>query len=353
MKERIVSALVLAGMIASTSAFASKARELVLGHGGADMGTGLTTATNTSWGYFGGYGSFYYDSDYNMFYNPAYINDFKNWAAFEKGTVGNGEFGFATSMMNFNLGLYFNRKSATPNLTTANPDVSTVDLMFGGDAGVKWGLGLTYGQGHSTATNAQTSLTARAGVEVAGLDPFVGVTVEGQDKTSGVKTMSYSGINAGARYHYGEWVPYAFFGNAKAKTEATGVEEKGTAMGVGLGRETKLAEGARLVYTLYYKHNQVDNAGVKTKTGALPIQAGVEADALSWLTLRAGVNHTLIGNGAKLTTARVGGTFHIAKVDVDYAFGNGNATAGTDASDSADVGFDSSTFHQVSLRYSW
>lgn len=340
MNKRIVSALVLAGMIASSSAFASKARELVLGQGGAEV--------------LGNYGSMYYDSVYNMFYNPAYINDFKNWVSFEKGTVGNAEFGFASSMMNFNMGLYFNRKSATPNIGTSNSDASVVDLVVGGDQGAKWGLGLTYGQGNNTADTVQNSFIARAGISMSGLDPFVAFNISSQDKALGVKTTTYSGMNGGLRYHYGEWVPYALISSTKSKNEATTVETKTTGYALGLGRETKLAEGARLVYSLYYKHSETKTADVKTASNmAIPMQAGVEADALSWLTLRAGVNHTLIGNGnAKKTSAKIGGTFHVAKVDLDYAFGNGNA-AGGDSSDSADVGFDANTFHQISMRYSW
>jgi len=39
---------------------------------------------------------------------------------------------------------------------------------------------------------------------------------------------------------------------------------------------------------------------------------------------------------------------------VDYAFGNNaGATTGGATPDSADVGFDSGTFHQIGFRYSW
>jgi len=220
MNKRIVSALVLAGMIASTSAFASKARELVLGQGGAEVVSG--------------YGSFYYDDVYNMFYNPAYINDYKNWVAFEKGTVGNAEFGFASSMMNFNMGLYFNRFGGTQNLAAADGDASIVDLMFGGDTGVKWGLGLNYGASKSSAIVDHNFFGARVGVSVAGFDPFIGFTLAAQDKALGTKTNTYNDMNAGIRYHYGEWVPYAVFNSAKTKVEATTIETKTSAYALGI-----------------------------------------------------------------------------------------------------------------------
>ena len=110
MNKRIFSALVLAGMIASATAFAENAREEVLGQGGASIISDK--------------GSFYYESSHNMFYNPSYVNDFKNWAAFEKGAAGSAEFGFASSMMNMNMGLYFNRFGGTQNITSgANASV--------------------------------------------------------------------------------------------------------------------------------------------------------------------------------------------------------------------------------------
>ncbi len=337
MNKRIVSALVLAGMIASTSAFASNAREMVMGTGGA---------ANYSDG-----GSFYYEDAYNFFYNPAYVNDYKNWAIFEKGTGNDGaSFGFVSSMMNMNMGLFFNRNAALYTGTNA------VDLMLGGDMGVKWGLGLTYGNRKLANDSSQNSLDVRLGVTASGFDPFLHFLVMGNDKTAGADSIKRNSFGGGLRYHYGEWTPYAAIQTKKVTTVATSAEDKTTFWVAGLGRETKLAEGARLVYSLYYDAGKVKSspAGTETKTSELPIDMAIEADALSWLTLRGGVNHVLVG-GDGHTTARIGGTFHVAKVDVDYAFGNTSSSGGTTSTtvDSSDVGFDSGTFHSVAMRYSW
>lgn len=343
MNKRIVSALVLAGMIASSSAFASNAREMVMGTGGADS--------------FSNGGSFYYEDAYNFFYNPAYVNDYKNWAIFEKGTGNDASsFGFVTSMMNFNMGLFFNRNAA---LTTGT---NATDLMIGGDMGVKWGLGLTYGQGTNAGVggltyNKSSDLSMRVGVSVAGLDPFVAFKIMGKDKLDSTDVTKYTDMTIGARYHYGEWTPYAAYRARATKTVATGAEVKTNNFTLGVGRETKLAEGARLAYAVYWANSKVENtptaATTDRKTNNLPIEMSIEADALSWLTLRGGVNHVLSSdNNTQTTTARVGGTFHVAKVDVDYAFGNGNLTGGN-TPDSSDVGFDSGTFHQIGMRYSW
>jgi len=359
MKKQIVSAIVLAGMIATSSAFASDARELVMGFGGAQF-------------YSQGGGTFFYDNAYNFFYNPAYVNDFKNFAIFEKGTSNvsgtdaNG--GFVTSMMNFNFGLFVNRNAALTDWSgsglTGTIGTNALDVMFGGDAGVKWGLGLTYAGDSTSAFKKQTDLDLRAGVSVAGFDPFASFKIIGEDKVTGVKTNKYTNFGGGLRYHYGEWVPYGFYRTAKGKVEAAGTDTKRDTWAVGLGRETKIAEGARLVYSLYWAQAQQKTTPATSTLHAqqLPIDMAVESDVLSWLTLRGGLAHTFIGSDTigimpKRTLARVGGTFHIAKVDVDYAFGNGNGAAtgaGTDViADSQDVGFDSGTFHKVSLRYSW
>lgn len=338
MNKRIISALVLTGMIATTSAFASNARLLVMGTGGADN--------------FSNGGSFYYEDAYNFFYNASYVNDYKNFAIFEKGNGSDGSsFGFVSSMMNMNLGMFFNRNAALPTGSNAT------DIMIGGDMGVKWGLGLTYGVTKLANDGKNESLGVRLGAQFSGFDPWANFQVIGEDKAAGAAVTKYTRMGIGARYHYGEWTPYAAFSSGKDKTEATGSEDKTTTMAIGLGRESKLAEGARLVYALYWvsSKNEVSTvAGSEVKSSKTPIDMAIEADALSWLTLRGGVNHVL-GGGDGTTTARVGGTFHIGKADVDYAFGNTSSTTGTTSvsPDSENVGFDSGTFHKVAMRYSW
>lgn len=343
MNKRIISALVLAGMITSSAAFASNARELVMGTGGASS--------------FSNGGSFYYDSAYSFFYNPSYVNDYKNWAIFEKGTGSDAaSFGFVSSMMNMNLGLFFNRNAA---LTTGT---NATDLMIGGDMGVKWGLGLTYGtdtDGNVSGHNKESNLDVRLGAQFSGLDPFVSFKLIGADKLDSTTITKYTNTQIGFRYHYGEWTPYAAYKMAKSKTEATSAEVKTNTFIIGAGRETKLAEGARLVYAIYWLNTKTDNVPVATtdrKTNNLPIDMAIEADALSWLTLRGGVNHVLSSdNRTQTTTARVGGTFHVSKVDVDYAFGNAPGATGTTTTtpDSENIGFDSGTFHKIGMRYSW
>ncbi len=362
MNKRIISALVLAGMIASTSAFALNARQQVLGTGGAGASNLFTK------------GAFHYEDAYNMFYNPSYVNDFKNWAAFEKGqnsTASNAEFGFVTSMMNLNMALWMNRAGATPNVTQAAGS-QTLDLLIGGDMGVKWGLGFTYGKQDeavpAAATNSRSYMAASLGAQFSGFDPYVDFVISGDDKdAAGTKTNKYTGMGAGFRYHYGEWTPYASFNSNKNTTEAVGAiaatELKTTTITVGVGREARLAEGAKIMYAIYGQDNKIadaTNTNSFQSTFVVPVNLGVEVDALSWLTLRAGAVHTLLSSNTfrKNTTARIGGVFHVGKVDAEYAFGNGSTSgAGTGATntsaDNGNVGFDSGTFHNIGVKYAW
>jgi hypothetical protein len=317
---------------------------MVLGQGGAEFVSGANT------------GSFYYEDAYNFFYNAAYVNDYKNWVIVEKGTNTDAMFGVVTSMMNFNLGIFANRTTGlAPGARFEDP----IEIMFGGDAGVKWGLGAQYQQAGTGAEKAR-ELNLRAGLSINGLDPFIGYRVIGKDE-AGPTVTKYKGYNAGLRYHFGEWTPYAAYVNSETEAPTPAASSEAKTWLVGVGRETKLAEGARLVYALYYANTKTEAGVTSRKTNTLPMNVGVEADALSWLTLRAGVAYTVAGNQGRNTTGRLGGTFHVSKVDLDYAFGNdtgaapavGGATTTSSSPDTANIGFDSGTFHRVALRYSW
>ena len=377
MKKQIISAIVLAGMvIGSTSAFASRARQNV-------MGTDATGIVNA--------GAMHYDTMYNVFYNPAYINDFKNWAIVEKGaTTGTNEGGFAASMMNFNMGLFFNRAGAfnAPTLSIV-PAYATlvrpIDFVIGGDQGVKWGFGATYAneKGNAAAVNTatnQTNLTLRAGVSVNNFDPFISYRVIGKQKGEGATPteVKNNDMTIGLRYHYGEWTPYAAYRSGKAEstpavapTPAT--QGKFTGMLLGVGRDAKLGEGARLVYGIAYGRTEskdipltVAAANVPTKTAhtIMPINMALEGDMASWLTLRAGLRYDLMNRvSATFSTAagtqegtvsgRIGATVHANKFDIDWAFGSNSASAAAANIDTDTFGFDSGTFSNVSVSYKW
>src|SRR5579885_2337655 len=98
MSKRVLAVALVFGILATSNAFASRSRTAVLGTG--DGGQFLSA------------GSFFYDDARNIFYNPAYVNDFKNWGIIEKSNFpgGTAEGGFVTSLSSFNLGVYVNRE---------------------------------------------------------------------------------------------------------------------------------------------------------------------------------------------------------------------------------------------------
>ncbi len=371
MSKKLLSAFLLVGMVAgSTNAFASRARQSVLGTGEA----GAIVQD----------GSLYYDHVYNIFYNPAYVNDFKNWAIIEKSNgvnsaapaaVGGGQGGFVASLMNLNLGVYLNRASSqTSAYTASNPALyRPIDVILGGDMGVKWGLGLTYG-GAVANGGSVSDLVVRAGISVADFEPFVNFKVIGKEKIGTVENK-HKDMTFGFRYRLGEFVPYAAYRTNKLETAGTTPNGKTAAFTVGTGRTTKLGEGARLLYGIAFVQNKVSESvgnAADVKRNVVPLDIGVEGDATSWLTLRAGLQYRIMdkasGNGAgtqggtqiDATRGRIGATVHVNKVDVDWALGNTgaagtteNTAAGVSALDSQTIGFDNGMFTQLSLAYRW
>jgi len=377
MKTRMISMLALVAIVAgSTDAFASRARINVMGKGDAGL---ILNST----------GSLYYDDMYNIFYNPSYINDFKNYVIVEKGSVaGTNEGGFTTSFMGVNVGAFLNRVDAFELPTgPTNPITGTnlrpVDIVIGGDHGVKWGIGATYARANGTQfSGTSNNLALRAGAQVADFAPFVNYRVTGEEKATTGSKDKVKDMTIGLQYHYGEWTPYAAYRMMKTENAPATVGYQplydGKAWIVGAARNTKLGENARLVYTLAFARHNVSKSGsfagttytagtTKPVRTIMPIDFALEGDVASWITVRAGLGYRLMdrlsggadttlvggavgrtGTAQVSTTGRVGATFHINKIDLDWAYGNGAANIDADS-----VGFDGGTFTNLSVSYKW
>lgn len=352
MKARLLTVLLALGMICSSNAFASRARILVMGQG--DGGFFLPADT-----------SFLIDDERNVFYNPSYTNDFKNWGIIEKSNAPGitGEGGMVTAISSYSLGAYFNRGDSETGFAEA-ANMRPIDVLFGGDTGtMKYGLGLNYGNFDDGAgAGVSQALTLNVGLQLMDLEPFgwyriigndyesLGAAGEAHDKSWGV----------GFRYKMGEWTPWAGFRSDSTEDVASGNNVTDyKAWIVGIGRNTKIAEGARLAYSLSYVHANAPSAAMNV----VPINTAIEGDALSWLTLRAGLgfnwwdraeNTTLTDN----TSARIGATMHFGKADFEFAVGrnadlsstaetaNTSKVAGVNSGNSNNAGslLDSQTF---------
>lgn len=352
MSKRLLVVMVAMSVLATSNAFASRARLLVMGSGdgGAILGSN------------GNNGSFYYDDAYNVFYNPAYVNDFKNWGTIEKSNFpgSSAQGGFVGSFMNWNVGAYFNRiEGVTGTYGASNNSMRPIDFLIGGDMGVKFGLGVTWAGRKLDTDNSDTDLQLRAGVSVADFEPFVHFKIIGKDKTAGGTTeVKNTDMVLGAKYKWGEWAPYAAMTQRKYNDVKTY-----TAWGLGLGRNAMIAEGARMVYSASFF--RVGTSG----RNMLPIDFAVEGDVLSWLTVRGGLNYHLVDvtgdvSNSDTTTGRVGATIHVGKADLDWALGTtAGATTGAGAGqvvgseagaiDYQSMGIGPGFFTAMGLSYRW
>jgi len=367
MKGKLLLTATMASLLAS-SAFATVSRESVFGtqpifqNAGGVAGTNqINNATVT--------GSLWYDDDYNVFYNPSYVMDNKNYVVIEKGVEG----GFFSSMFdNFAYGLYFNRGAGAagstygtggnfvaPGLraqsgfvglagTTATnliPTQRPVDFFIGGDTGIKWGFHAAWAYARKQGANLAGTTIANVnqgsgeltnrywhfdfGAQVMGLEPFVGATMFSKYQNTLNSTEVDQGLdefNIGARYKYEGWTPYVVFkkylenGNASSTAgvpNRTHTQVRMNTYGIGVGHDTKVADGIHILKHIGVFYNSTEDSTTATelfkdyKEYIVPINVAIEADATSWWTLRAGatfdfLNTRTFAHSAALAAADVG-----------------------------------------------
>lgn len=327
MKKVFFSFAVALSILASIPAQASRARNLVMftGDGGEVLNGG----------------SFYYDDEYNIFYNPAYVNEFKNWGIIEKSNgSGNGsaQAGFVASLLGlYNIGLYMNRvQSLSPGLFTTTTEMKPVEIFFGADMGIRWGLGVGYAREDSDSQD----LNLKLGAMVSDFEPFVNFRPMSKDRSATGAEIKNHDILVGTRYKWGEWIPYAAFRNSKSTLAGIDTNKR-TVFGLGLARNTKISEEVRLNYSFSYWNRKLNQG---TAANLFPIDFSVEADAAQWVTVRGGFAFRERSRG------RLGATFHISKVDVDWGLGG---SAAAENLDTETLGLDQGFFTALSIGYKW
>ncbi len=309
-------------------AWASRARTMVLGDGtGGQVLGGMAGSGNS--------GSLMYDTYYNHFYNPALIVSQPDWAIIEKSNSQNtAEAGFTTSLLSFKLGGFFNR----PLSGSYGASMAPVDIVFGADMLVKWGLGFTYAQGD--AANKYAGI--RLGFSYLGIEPFFGTSLMGNSST----VTKNSDLLTGVRYRFGEWTPHFTYRKNKIGTADTNSTKT---WGFGIGRHFDLAQGAKMNWGFSYWNRSL---GTSSATHLFPIEISVEAEATSWLTLRGGFTFSKSNSAA-----RVGSGIMIGKASFDWVFGLNNVVLGSTESgekvDTTNLGFGPGFFSAASLSYEW
>jgi hypothetical protein len=361
MSKRVLAVVLALGMLTASSAFASRARLMVMGTGdaGAILGNGTTNFSS---------GSFYYDDAYNIFYNPSYVNDFKNWATIEKSNFAgsavtqgsSAQGGFTAGIEAFNLGFYLNRQEAIQGTYAASDTMRPFEVYLGADMGVKWGVGVAWSNNRQD-TGTDDEINLKLGAQVAGFEPFGSFLVKGDNKVGGTDNKN-KGWVIGTRYRWGEWIPYLAWSRGQFDVAGTTAVKNNT-YGVGIGRNAKVAEGARLAYAIGFWRT-TSTANAQNGRNIIPIDVSAEADATSWLTVRAGLHYRLWDRLANQTTAdttsgRVGLTTHLGKADVDWALGVGaadeaiGATPNTHTTDTQLLGVGPGFFTGLGVTYHW
>lgn len=366
MKKHVLIATGLA--VLSTSAFATKARM-------------------TSLGQDSGYGSHYMSDSRNVFRNAANVNSTKNYVVTEWGTAAatastatapGAEGGFFREAGAFSYGLYLGSDLESQNairtagagyagttgigfgVAGAHARDNELDVVFGGDMGVEWGVRASYASGNDESgtpavKEKQNSLGLGAGIIMGDLNVYLNLGLndktENANNTNGSKFEGDSMV-AGAGYN---WMNYTFFGSYEsrgAEFTTTGVAKNETTqkiITVGAGHIKEVSATSRLNMDLAYKNTKNEDKDGTTATNnrevklsQLPLTVGFETDATSWLSVRGSISQNLFLNNrsdktgsttlkstdSNTTTVAAGATLNFGKLKVDGSIGN-NGTGGT------------------------
>ncbi len=359
MKKQLALALGLA--VISGSALASKARLEALGEGSN--------------------GSQYLMDNRNIFLNPAQANYFKDMVTFEAGDTTNedddagspnAEGGFLKAHGNMVYGVFFGHEdatsqqlkrasSATATIQDAVEDENTWDLFVAGDAGVQWGVNLSY-QGNKNEQDDFGGTADEDEVKVDSLRASVGVISGDTEvflKTSLADTAEVDGFvdfkmksryDIGASHNISGGTVFARYSAFEAEqSEGSNEDWKQTAISLGWGKVKKLNDSASFNYSVAYStvdgegHAYSSNGDYKSMRVAASM--GIEVMAKEWLTLRASVGTNLLNeeendagdktSGSDSTKVAAGASFIWGDFQLDGMIGN---TDGTTTGESTSTG---------------
>lgn len=298
-------ALVFAALtMMSASAFASKARV-------AALGTTVTVA----------------DDVQEVFVNPAKMFGFGDMLTIEYAAT-NPEGGFFRSSGDTKYGIYLgHRSSSFSSLVTATQNVSATaigeqnpfEIFYGSKMGDSaWGLSFLYSNANDKVAKAKSStMGLRAGYNTDAFEVYANLglagTTEVENTVTGKSDMT---VRIGGEYFMGDSTVYAdVLSGAGKVTPNGGADVKITKMDWTVGYETKVrSEAAHFFYGVKLASEETKVGDQKTTAMKLPLYAGVEGDAASWLALRGFVQQSVLlnsnkvdpGNGAAATTDKEG-----------------------------------------------
>ncbi len=372
MKKQLTVALGLA--VLATPAFATKARLQALGE---DVN-----------------GSYYVNDNRNIFLNPAQVNNHRDLVTFELGdTTGatdatatpRAEGGVFKQGGNLVYGVQLGSEANTSNgFRTAGgvaiEEENNIDLFVGGDTGLKWGANVTYSKSEddevagAAGTNdpSQEAIRTSFGVIMGDTQVFGGL-----DITNKAEDAAGNEFDGDLGYRLGAiqaWNGYSIFADweslgAEADDGTDKFDIKSKTLDVGIARVSRLNDRASLFTRVQYSMVDVENeanAGApgafggasgcsaaasvgceEYKSSFIPVVAGLEVEATSWLTLRASVQQTIWGSEEDATNERgiqestavnAGASLKFGELAVDGVIGNTNAAGATGANTAQGAG---------------
>lgn len=283
MKKCILLSLILA----STSAFASKARV------GALMGADHLVDTQT------------------VFTNPAHVGLLNPYITFEMGAAGTqAEGGIMRSLNNGGKILVYLGHQNTTGLSAFNPDIRTgagyisqqnpLEVLYAtGNMG--FGASLSNFEDKKAGTK-ETTLVLKFGQNLGNISWYGHLsTLEKAEKntaaanadslTVGPRLTLGAAHDDGRHRYYGSFV----YGDAKNKLGAAPeVSAKDTAIKLGWEDRTLATQASDIYYGLRLEYGQRDLAGNKRTSYALPATLGIEHSVTSWATFRGSVQQNIL-----------------------------------------------------------
>lgn len=294
MKKAIVFAAVT---MMSVSAFASKARV-------AALGTAVTSS----------------DDVQEVFRNPAEMFGFGDMLTIEYGAAGSKEGGVFRSHGDTKYGIYFGNKNTFFNNLATKGGVATeqnpFEVFYGSKMGdAAWAVSFKYSNAENKVTKNKTNtMGLRAGYNTDAFEAYASLGLAGKSEIDGgSKATSDTSIRVGGEYFMGDSIVYIDIANAGGKYNVA--DTKLTSQAITLGYETKVkGETSHFYYGVNLASTETKDGDSKTTSMKLPVYAGVEADAASWLAVRGFVQQSVLlnsnktepGGGAAATTDNSG-----------------------------------------------
>lgn len=343
---------IVAGLaVLSTSAFATRARMEGLGQDQAQ-------------------GSFFMRDSRTMFRNASHINDQKNYISVEMGNnpqvsgtalaadqnaddAPEVEGGFVKDAGKFVYGVWLNHKGKDENtFLDMNRGVDTdgdgtaeanfadnddrVDIFFGGDAGIQWGVNIAYvdqkderGDDNAAATNNGSDgfaaeydyLAVNLGMAMGDIEAYLNMDINEEAKGSVAGTAGNSlaavdgdfAFQIGGNYSWKDYVIYAEYdkdgldftdGSTNQATNSVDTFRLGVAKMMEVNEKSRWFWDALIsIDKVENTDDDATNVAFEQEDKNINFTVGFESDVRSWLTLRGAISQNVIYANRSVTTS--------------------------------------------------